>query len=69
MIDMTQILPIKPSESKLSVENYDEKTAENYRNCYVVEKRIASKLSKILISNFNSANQRLGEKGAQEIMF
>ena len=24
----------------ISVESYDEKTAENYRNCYVAEKRI-----------------------------
>ena len=34
---MTQILPIRPSESKipLSVKSYDEKTAENDRNCYI----------------------------------
>ena len=40
---------MEPSESKVSnsVEINDEKTVENYRNCYVVEKRIVSKLSKI----------------------
>ena len=38
---------MKPSELKISisVESYDEKTAENYRNCYVAEKRIVYKLS------------------------
>ena len=40
---------MKPSEFKisLSVKTYDEKTVENYRNYYVVEKRMGSKLSKI----------------------
>ena len=28
----------------LSVESYDEKTAENYRNCYDAEKHLISKL-------------------------
>ena len=28
----------------ISIESYGEKTAENYRNCYVVENRIKSKL-------------------------
>ena len=32
-----------------SVVSCDEKTAKNYRNCYVAEKRIVSKLSKISI--------------------
>ena len=38
---------MKPSEFKISisVESYDENTAENDRNCYVVEKRIVPKLS------------------------
>ena len=36
--------------------SYDEKTAENYRNSYVTEKRIVSKLSKISIPNFESTN-------------
>ena len=33
---------MKPSEFKISisVKSYDEKPAENYRNCYVAEKRI-----------------------------
>ena len=40
---------MKPSEFKISisVESYDEKPAENYRNDYVAEKRIVSKLLKI----------------------
>ena len=55
------MFPMKPSEFKISnsVESYDEKTTENYRNCYVVEKRIVSKLSKISIPNFESKNLRL----------
>ena len=31
----------------ISVESYDGKTAENYRNYYVAEKRIVSKLSNV----------------------
>ena len=48
---------MKPSELKISisVESYDEKTAENDRNCYVAEKRIVSKLSKISMPNFDSS--------------
>ena len=44
---------MKPSEFKISisVESYDEKTAENYRNCFVAEKHIVSKLLKISIPN------------------
>ena len=40
---------MKPSELDISFsfEGYNEKTAENYRNCYVAEERIVSKLSKI----------------------
>ena len=47
---------MKPSKLKIyiSVENYDDNTAAIYRNGYVVEKRIASKLSKISITNFDS---------------
>ena len=39
---MNQILPIKPSEFEISisVERYDKKTAENYRNCYDAEKNV-----------------------------
>ena len=49
---------MKPSEFKfsISVESYDEKTAENYRNGYVAEKRIVSNMSKILILKFVSTN-------------
>ena len=44
---------MNPSEFKISilVEGYDEKTAENDRNCFVDEKRLISKLSKISFSN------------------
>ena len=54
---------MKPSELKksFSVESYDEKTAENYRNCYVAKKRIVSKLSKVLILKFDSPNEDLNE--------
>ena len=57
-IDLSKIFPIKPSEFKnsISVKSYDEKTVENYRNCYVAENRIVSKLSKISIPNFDSTN-------------
>ena len=49
---------MKPSIFKISilVEVYEEKTAENYRNCYVAEKRIFSKLSEISMPNFDSTN-------------
>ena len=52
---------MKQSELKISdsVESYDEKTAEIYRNCYVAEKRTVSKLSKISIPSFDSTNRRL----------
>ena len=42
---------MKPLEFKIpiSLESYDEKTADNYRNCYVAKKRIVSKLSKGLV--------------------
>ena len=53
---------MKPSELKISisVKSYDEKSAENYRNCYVVEKSIISKLSKvsqILIAQIEDLNE------------
>ena len=49
---------MKPSELKISisVESYDDKIAENYRNYYVAEKFIVSKLSKISITHFYSTN-------------
>ena len=38
----------------ISVESYDEeKSTENYRNCYVAKKIIVSKLSKVSIPNCN----------------
>ena len=54
---------MKPSEFKISisVESYDEKTAENYRNCYVAEKHIAYKLSKISIPNLKRLIEDLTE--------
>ena len=49
---------MKTSEFKIfiSVESYDEKTAENYQNFYVAEKRIVSKLSNLSIPNFDNSN-------------
>ena len=49
---------MKPSEFifSISVKSYDEKIAENYRNCDVAEKRIVYQLSNILILNVNSTN-------------
>ena len=49
---------MKPSEFKISisVKSYDEKTAEDYRNCYGAGKPIVSKLSKISIPNFDTTN-------------
>ena len=49
---------MKPSECKISisVKGYVEKPAENYRNCYVVEKQIILKPSKISIPNFDKIN-------------
>ena len=58
LIVLNYIFPMKLSEFKIfiSIESYDEKSAENYRNCYAAENRIASKLSQISIPNFNSTN-------------
>ena len=49
---------MKPSTFKVSftVESDDKETAENHWNCYVVEERIVTKLSKISIQNFDSTN-------------
>ena len=51
---------MKPQEFKNfnSVDIYDEKTAETYRNCYDAKKRIVPNLSKISIPNFNIINLR-----------
>ena len=58
LIDLSYIFPVQQSEFKISISvgSYDEKTAENYRNCYVAEKPIVFKLSKISISNFDRTN-------------
>ena len=45
---------MKPSKFPFQSDVYEEKTAENYWNCYVDKKRIVSKLSNILIPNLNS---------------
>ena len=52
---------MKPSEFKISisVESYEEKTAENYQNCNVVEKLIVSQLFKTSIPNFDSTHWSL----------
>ena len=57
-MDLDLILSLISSVFKISisVESYDEKTVENYRNGYVAEKDIISELSNISISNFNSTN-------------
>ena len=41
LIDLNHVFLIKPSEFKFFtlVESFDEKTVENYQNCYVAEKR------------------------------
>ena len=56
--DLSKIFPMEPSEFKnsISVDSYDEKTGENYQNCYVAETRIVSELSKISIPNFIRTN-------------
>ena len=58
---LNYMFPMKPSEFRISIsiESYDEKTAENCRNCYVFEKRIVCKLPKISATNFNSTNWRI----------
>ena len=54
---------MKPSEFKMSilVKSYNEKTAENYCNCYVAEKHTVSKLSRygsqIVISQIEGLNE------------
>ena len=61
-VDRSELgLSDETSEFKMSisVESYDEKTTENDRNCYVAEKRIVSKISKISIPNFDITNQTL----------
>jgi len=52
---------MKPSEFKTSIqaESYDKKTTENDIKCYVAEKQMLHKLSKLSILNFDSNNWRL----------
>ena len=47
-----ETIKIEKNQSKVKMK----KTAENYRICYVSEKRIVSQLSTISIPNFNSTN-------------
>ena len=58
LIDLSYILSINPYKYAISLsgESYDENTPANYRNCYVAEKRIVSKLSQISSPNFDSTN-------------
>ena len=47
------------SDEIIRIRNFyfnQKKTVENDRNCYVVEKRIVSKLSKISLPNLNNTN-------------
>ena len=61
LIDLSYIFPMQKSEFKISISvgSYDEKTALSNRNCWLMEKPIVFKLSKISITNFNSTNLRL----------
>ena len=49
MIDLDYIFPMKPSEYKnsISIESYDEKAAENYRNCYFAKKPLSFLIAQI----------------------
>ena len=60
-MNMNYIFPMKLGEFKISisVENYDEKTAEKYQNSYVAKKLNIFKQSMISILNFDSSNGRL----------
>ena len=51
-------VPYNLPKISISVDSYDKKTAENYRNCYVAEERIISKLSKISIKEIEDLNER-----------
>ena len=55
---------MKPSDVKISilVASYDEKTSENYRNCYVAEKQIDSKQLNITILYFNRSELDLSDE-------
>ena len=55
-LDLSE-MKLSELELSISVKSYDEKTAGNYWNCYVAEKRIVSKPSMISIPNFDSTNE------------
>ena len=57
------IIPMKPSKFtiSISVESYDEKTAKNYRNCYVAGMLIVFKQPKKSIPIIYSTNWRPDE--------
>ena len=63
---------MKSSEFKIfiSVESYDEKTAENYRNCYVAEKHIVfnstMKTWIKIVSNFTFLSLKFREISRQK---
>ena len=50
---------MKQSEFKIfiSIKSYDDKTAENYRNYYIAENRIVSKLSNVKTQNYEDLNE------------
>ena len=56
-----KIFPMKSLELKISfsIESYDGKTDENYHYCYVPEKHIVLKISKLSMSNVASTYGRL----------
>ena len=64
LIYLNEIFPIKPSEFEFSLSfiGNDKKTTESCPNFYDAEKRIISKLSKILISNLIGTTLKLESK-------
>ena len=54
MVDSDRSEPDPEYEISLSVDSYDENTADDCRNFYIVKKRIVSNLSHISIPNFDS---------------
>ena len=49
IFNLNRVYTVIPEIDFSDVESCDEKTAENYQNCYAAEKRLVSKLSKISI--------------------
>ena len=60
---------MKPSEFDifLSVESYDETTAENCRNCYATEKRIVSKLLRYRFQIFKAQIEVMNKNCVQNL--